>query len=142
MTNEEFVDLLNRHPQPCNVTLGQTLISVDQEAGRSVSTFVAKPKFCHSKVIVQGGFLTGMVDNVMTHALFALVGLDIVVPTLEIKISFLAPAAPGIIRGEGEVIRCGKSTAFLEGTLYGEDGTKLVKASSTAKIVPKPPRDK
>lgn len=141
MTNEEFVDLLNRHPQPCNVTLGQKLVSVDQEAGRSVSTFIATPEFCHSNnTIVQGGFLTGMVDNVMTHALFAEAGLDIVVPTLEMKVSFLAPAGPGMIRGEGEVLRRGKYTAFLEGTLFNEEGTKLVRASATVRIVPKPPR--
>ena len=142
MTNEEFVDLLNRHPQPCNVTLGQTLISVDQEAGRSVSTFVAKPEFCHSEVIVQGGFLTGMIDNVMTHSLFAAVGLDIIVPTLEMKVSFLNPANAGIIRGEGEVIRRGKSTAFLEGTLFNEEGTMLVRGSATVRIIQKPPKTK
>ena len=141
MTNEEFVDLLNRHPQPCSVTLGQTLVSVDQEAERSVSTFVAKPEFCHSRTIVQGGFLAGMVDNVMTHALFAAMGLDFVVPTLEMKVSYLNAAGPGLIRGEGEVVRRGKSTAFLEGTLFDDEGTKLVKASATVRIVPKPPKD-
>ncbi len=142
MTNEEFVDLLNRHPQPCNVTLGGKLVSVDQDAGRAVATFVATPEFCHSKTIVQGGFLCGMADTVMTHALFALAGLDIVVPTLEIKISFLAPASPGVIRAEGEVVRRGKSIAFLEGSLFDEDGTMLVRASTTARILPKPPRKK
>tara|TARA_B100000315_G_C14321438_1_gene470963 strand:- start:55 stop:483 length:429 start_codon:yes stop_codon:yes gene_type:complete len=142
VTNEEFVDLLNRHPQPCNVTLGGELVSVDQEAGRAVATFVATPEFCHSKTIVQGGFLCGMVDTVMTQALFAQAGLNIVVPTLEMKVSFLAPGSPGVIRAEGEVVRCGKSTAFLEGSLYGEDGTMLVRASTTARIIPKSPRKK
>lgn len=141
MTNEEFVDLLNRHPQPCATTLGQTLITVDQEVGRALSTFVAKPEFCHSKIIVQGGFLTGMVDTVMTQALFAIMGLDFVVPTLELKVSFLAPANPGILRGEGEVLRHGKHTAFLEGTLFNEGGAKLVRASATVRIFPKPPRN-
>lgn len=139
MTNQEFVDLLNRDPQPCNTTLGQILISVDQVAGRSTATFVAKPEFCHSKIIVQGGFLAGMVDSVMTQALFASAGLDIFVPTLEMKVSFLNPANPGLIRGEGEVIRQGKSTAFLEGTLFDEDGKILVKGSATVKIIPKSP---
>ncbi len=140
MTNEEFIDLLNRHPQPCNITLGSVIVSVDQEAGRAVATFVAKPEFCHSEIIVQGGFLCGMVDTVMTQALFARAGLDIIVPTLEMKVSFLAPANPGVIRGEGEVVRQGKSTAFLEGSLFNEEGTLLVRASTTARIIPKRPK--
>ena len=142
MTDEEFTDLLNRHPQPCNLTLGQKLVSADQAAGRATATFVAKPEFCHSGTIVQGGFLCAMADNVMTMALFALAGLDIVVPTLEMKVSFLAAANPGVIRGEGEVVRRGKSTAFLEGSLFDADGTMLVRASATVRIIPKPPAAK
>lgn len=140
MTDEEFVDLMNRHTQPCDRTLGGNLLSIDQEAGRAVATFVATADFCHSEVIVQGGFLCGMVDTIMTYSLFAAAGLDIAVPTLEMKVSFLAPANPGTIRAEGEVVRRGKSIAFMEGSLFKEDGTLLVKASATARIIPKKSR--
>jgi len=138
VTNEEFIDLLNRHTQPCNVTLGADLVEVDRDAGTAAMTFVATRDFCHTnESIVQGGFLSGMVDTVMTHALFAHAGLDIVVPTLEMKVSFLAPGAPGTIRGEGEVVRRGKSIAFLEGSLFNGENTLLVRASATARIIPK-----
>lgn len=140
MTNEEFVDFMNDHIQACNVTLNSRVIEADQDAGRVVMTFEAGPEFCHSRnTIIQGGFLCAMADSVMTHALIAAAGLDVRVPTLELKVSFLAAGGPGPIRGEGQVLRRGRSVAFLEGSLFDEHGTLLVRASLTSKINPKKP---
>ena len=136
MTNEEFTDFMNRHLQPCNVTLNSRVIAMDQDVGRAIMTFEAKPEFCHSRnTIVQGGFLCAMIDSVMTHALIAAAGLNVRVPSLELKVSFLAATGPGLICGEGQVMRRGRSIAFLEGSLFDENKkTLLVRASSTSKL--------
>ena len=51
--------------------------------------YIAKEEMCHSGGIVQGGFVTGWIDAIMALACMAKSGSDVLVLTLEIKISFL-----------------------------------------------------
>ena len=73
-------------------------------------------------------------------ALSALIssGFESVVPTLEMKVSFYAPAMPGLIKGVGRVAKLGKTIAFLEGELCDPDGEIVAKASATARLAPLP----
>ncbi|MEC8177992.1 MAG: PaaI family thioesterase, partial [Pseudomonadota bacterium] len=56
-------------------------------------------------------------------------------PTLEIKVSMLAPARPGRILAVGRVLRRGRSVGFVEGELYDAEGRLLAAGSSTANFV-------
>jgi acyl-coenzyme A thioesterase PaaI-like protein len=58
--------------------------------------------------------------------------------SLEIKISFLQSARPGLVIAEAWIERMGKTTAFLEGRLLNEQGEVLAKGTSTARLVPLP----
>ncbi|CAN5915991.1 hypothetical protein BH11PSE3_BH11PSE3_14570 [soil metagenome] len=94
------------------------------------------PDFCHSQgQICQGGFLTGMVDTAMAHAAIAKSQFTCAVPTLELKISFLEAAGPGIVFAEGRVMRWGGSVGFLDGDIRDPAGRLIVHATSTIKIV-------
>jgi uncharacterized protein (TIGR00369 family) len=84
---------------------------------------------------VQGGFVTGMLDAAMTHAVFLLVREDIILPTLEIKVSFLEIVKSGSVFASGFVRRLGKSIVFMEGQLYNSDGDILATASATARVI-------
>lgn len=132
----EIIERLRRNRQPCIHTLGGEVIDVDPEHGRIKMRFLAKPEFCHSGDIVQGGFITGMVDSAMAHAAIVRAHFSMAVPTLELKISFFAPGRPGPLIAEGWVVRWGRSTAFLEGSLANEAGEIIAKASSTVRLVP------
>ena len=55
--------------------------------------------------------------------------------SLEIKVSFLRPATPGLIIAEAWIERRGKSIAFLEGLIRNEKGDVLARATSTMKLV-------
>jgi uncharacterized protein (TIGR00369 family) len=55
-----------------------------------------------------------------------------VLPTLEMKTSFLRPALPGTLRGIGRVIKYGRTIAFTEGELYDHENRLLAKATATA----------
>lgn len=112
-------------------TMGLTRIVEIDPAGRAVLEYEAKPEQCHSGGVVQGGFVTGWIDAAMAHAAMAIGGEDIVPMTLELKVSFLAPARPGPVFAEAWAIRHGRRTAFYEGTLKDGSGTLLAKASST-----------
>lgn len=93
--------------------------------------YQAKPEQCHSGGVVQGGFITGWIDAAMAHAAIARGGEGITPMTLELKVSFLAPARPGPVFASAWAVRHGQRTAFYEGELKDSAGTLLAKASST-----------
>lgn len=136
LRNEDILRHLRERRPPCLDTLRGELLEVDQEAGRVVMAFEAVPEFCHSGDIVQGGFITGMLDTAMANAAMARGGLAMSVPTLELKVSFFAPGHPGPLRAEAEVVRWGRSTAFLEATLFDGKAQMIARASSTVRLVP------
>ena len=117
---------------PCSSLLGWHALTI--EPGRVRVQFHASEEFCNPRGHVQGGFLAAMLDDTMGPALFTLLDEAQFAPTLEMKISFLRPAKPGRIVGEGRVVQT-RGVAFLEGTLAAENGTVLATATATARIV-------
>ena len=55
-------------------------------------------------------------------------------PTISLNVQFLAPAAPGELRGSGRVVRRGRDIAFLAGELTAPDGAIVASATATAVI--------
>lgn len=137
MDTDEFIARLNAHAPPALQTLGGSIVSYDDSTQTMVMNFHASEALCHSGDIVQGGFVTGMLDATMSHAVFAVVRKPIVLPTLEIKVSFLEIARMGDLVASGTVVRLGKSVVFLEGQLKDPEGKLLATASSTARILHK-----
>jgi uncharacterized protein (TIGR00369 family) len=117
--------------------LGMEKVVDRGEGGRAVIHYRARLDMCHSGGIVQGGFVTGWIDAAMAHVVMAQ-SVDAANPlSLEIKVSFLKPATPGLIIAEAWIERSGKSIAFVEGLIRNEQGEILAKATSTMKLVQK-----
>jgi acyl-CoA thioesterase len=116
-------------------TLGQHRL-VSMQGGRAVIEYMAGPHMCHSGGVVQGGFVTGWIDAAMAHAAISLTGREIAPMSLEMKVSFFAPARPGLVIAEGWIEKRGKTTCFAEGVLKDVAGEVLAKASSTLRLVP------
>jgi acyl-CoA thioesterase len=112
-------------------TLGLVRVIEMDPTGRARLEYQAGQHMCHSGGVVQGGFVTGWIDAAMAHAAIAMGGPDIVPMSLELKVSFFAPARPGSVIAEGWVERRGRSTCFFEGRLLDPAGKVLAKASST-----------
>ncbi len=112
-------------------TLGLIRVIEMNAEGRARIAYAAGTHMCHSGGVVQGGFVTGWIDAAMAHAAIAMGGADVVPMSLELKVSFFAPARPGTVIAEAWVERRGKRTCFFEGRLLDEAGTVLAKASST-----------
>jgi len=55
--------------------------------------------------------------------------------SLELKVSFFAPARPGLVLAEAWIERAGKSTCFAEGRLLNASGEVLAKATSTIRLI-------
>ncbi len=110
------------------------------EAGKAVLRCRATMAMCHSGGVVQGGFVTGWIDAAMAHVVIARTKHELRPLSLEIKISFLKAASPGVLFAEAWIERLGRSLAFVEGRLLDEAGEVLAKGSSTVKLVPIKPR--
>lgn len=112
------------------------LIEQDPETGRSIMEYTARPDFCHSGGVVQGGFVTGWIDSAMARAAIASTKNEKSMTTLEIKISFLKAAIAGKkYRAEGWVVRAGKNVMFMEGRLLDQDGKLIAKGSATGQWI-------
>jgi len=120
-----------------NHTLGLMRRIEMSETGRAVLEYRAGLHMCHSDGVVQGGFISGWLDAAMAHAVIAQRGHDMTPMSLELKISFFAPARPGLIIAEGWVETGGRSTCFTEGRLLDGAGKVLAKASSTIRMIPR-----
>lgn len=116
-------------------TLGQRRL-VSMEGGRAVIEYAAGMHMCHSGGVVQGGFVSGWIDAAMAHAAISQFGAGMAPMSLEMKVSFFAPARPGLVIAEGWIEKAGKTTCFAEGVLRDGDGNVLAKANSTLRLIP------
>ncbi|TNE59721.1 MAG: PaaI family thioesterase [Alphaproteobacteria bacterium] len=129
------VQAILKKPSPASAALGLELTHVDVEGNRVQMVFHATEALCNKWGGIQGGMVAAMLDDAMAIAIGLSLEWGQISPTLEMKTSFLSAARPGLIRAEGWVVRRGKSVAFAEAELKGEDGTLLAKGSSTASYV-------
>ncbi len=116
-------------------TLGQVRI-VSNEDGRAVIAYEIGPQMCHSGGVAQGGFVCGWIDAAMAHASLSLAP-EMTPMSLEMKVTYFAPARPGRVTAEGWIERRGRTTCFAEGRLLDAAGKVLAKASSTIRLIPR-----
>ena len=152
MDDTERMALMNSLLPPCVRTMNGEISSWHSDSDAVSMDYRAPPEFCHSEIIIQGGFVTGMIDACMAQCCFRRHKDDglIAIPTLEIKVSFISPGNVGTLRATAWGTHFGKSTAFLQGELHqlhedhsGRDCTEggssagrlVATASSTVKLV-------
>ena len=111
------------------------LHELDREAGRAVVEFEAMQNQCHSGNVVQGGFVTGWIDNAMATASMAFTNFEKVAMSLDIKVAFYRAANPGPVIAEGWVERAGSRTIFAEGLLRTPEGEVIAKGMSTITLL-------
>ena len=69
---------------------------------------------------VHGGAIASLIDTAGDFAIIAAVGYD--VPTIDLRIDFLRPAAKGMLTATGRAIKAGRSLAVADVEVVGEDG--------------------
>ena len=141
MSGEEELEraaaIFARFPAPpCAATLGWRLIGADSEAGTVRIGFEGKRDFCNPAGFIQGGFLAAMLDDTMGPAVLVKSDGACFTPTIDLNVSFLAPARPGAFIGEGRIVQMGKTIVFLEGNLFDEEGQLVARATASARLVP------
>lgn len=119
-------------PPNCDLTLG--LRCVDKSVpGATIWEMRADERFANPAGIIQGGFLTAMLDSSMgASAVTALRGRRANVANAEMKVSFLRPAKVGtLLRCETLTTHAGSTVLFLEGKILDETGNVIASATSS-----------
>ena len=124
-----------KKPAPASSVLGLELLGCDPSAGTVQMAFEAGEHLQNKWGGIQGGMVAAMLDEAVAFA--AGLGLDWgqIVPTLEMKTSFIEAARPGRLYAEGRCLRRGKSILFLEADLENAEGRLLARATGTASVV-------
>ena len=119
--------------------LGGSVTELDMDLQHAIFTFSVPLDYCHSGDVVQGGFVTAMLDAAMSHALFGTDDTISGVASLDIATQFI-----GVCRGQqplrvtGRVKKATFKTAFLEANMEDEAGTLVATAQSVAKLSRQP----
>ena len=119
-------------PPNCDLTLGMTCLD-KSVPGRTVWRVRIDERFLNPAGVVQGGFLTAMLDSAMGASAVTAVGeRKVVVANTEMKVSFLRAVSPGEeLRVTAEVLKSGRVISFLEAKITNADGALVAAASST-----------
>ena len=117
MDEQQLLDRFHSSTPGFLKRLGGRFVSVKADTATCVMAFDISKDYCHSIDVVQGGFITAMLDAAMTHAAFATSDDVANIASLEIKTTYLEPTRAGCLRVEGYVIKMGYKTAFLEGQI-------------------------
>jgi uncharacterized protein (TIGR00369 family) len=134
MNEQEFLDRVNAGAPQFLAALGGEMTAYDAATKTGTMAYNIGTDLCHSVDVVQGGFVTAMLDAAMSHAVFGTDPSIIGVSSLEIKTSFLEPTRAGKLRAVGRVIKSGYKLVFLESQLYDSQGLLTATASSVGKV--------
>lgn len=97
--------------------------------------FEGRRDFLNPAGFIQGGIQAAMLDDTMGPAVWLKSGGTLYTATIEMSLSFLAPARPGPLFGEARVLQLGGTIAFLEGSLLDAGGTVLSRATACARLL-------
>jgi uncharacterized protein (TIGR00369 family) len=80
---------------------------------------------------IQGGYITVLIDEMLSTAIASVLEEDEWAMTAEFKVSFMRVLKPGPWNGEARVQRRTRALAFLEAQITDQAGTVAVTATST-----------
>lgn len=134
--SESFFEAINSGkiaPPPCAKTLGIEIRSYDLDAYSVELAFEGRPEFANPIGIVQGGFLSAMLDDAMGLACATLLKAGEFSPTLALNVQFHRPAKIGKLEGSGRVTYRGKEILQMSSELR-QGGKMVATATATAML--------
>ncbi len=119
-------------PPNCDLTLG--LVCTEKHTpGHSTWRMDVDERFLNPAGLVQGGFLSAMLDSAMGASAVTGVGdRRVLVVNVEMKVSFLSPARAGDrLWCSAVVVKAGSAVSFLEGRITNQRDELIATGTST-----------
>jgi len=103
--------------------------------GAAVLSMQVRPDMLNGDGWLQGGVYTALVDEAMALALITVLDPGERIATISEATSFLSGVQDGTIRASGRVIRKGRSVAFTEGEVAGDNGQVLARTTASFAVL-------
>ena len=125
---------LSEPPQFLSI-LGSKGFELSEDNESITMNFDVGEELTHSSgTIVQGGFITAMLDTSMAHLIIFKMNGEYNPLTLSINVTFMAPGSPGQFTASAKVDKLGKSISFTSANLH-QHGKLIATATATNKLV-------
>ena len=134
MSSDDSVERMNADAPAVIRTLKGRVVAFAPERQELRMQFEIGLEFCHTVDIVQGGFITAMLDASMAHVVLAAEHFKVRVSSIDINVSFLRPARAGDYTAVGSIHKAGRTVAFLKAELYSAKGELVATATSSAHL--------
>jgi uncharacterized protein (TIGR00369 family) len=132
MGSDDIVEQFNTRQPAVIKTLKGRVLAFALERKELRMEFDIGVEFCHTVDIVQGGFITAMLDASMAHVVMAVEPAKVRVSSIDITVSFLRPARAGRFTAVGSIVKTGRTVAFLKAVLFTDHGELVATATSSA----------
>ena len=112
---------------------------LDWSPGGTTIEWDAPQEYCFPAAggpIVQGGLVTALLDASMGGACWTVLDRDQAFLTADLRVEFLRPTRPGLLRGTGHVVRRTSRVVFCAADLHDAAGTLLATSRCTQVILP------
>lgn len=131
MTTDEIIQLLNQNKPACVQTLHGQVLAFSPEKNQLTMQFEPGLNCCHSVDIVQGGYITAMLDAAMAHMTLASEKFRVALSSIDINVSFLRPSRAGRYTAVGSIVKLGKTVGYLRAELFNDKGELTASATSS-----------
>lgn len=132
MTHDEIIKQMNQHRPACINTLKGEVLSFSAEKGELSMQFEPGLHCCHTVDIVQGGYITAMLDAAMAHVVLGVEKFQVQLSSIDINVSFLRPTRAGKYVAVGSIVKLGKNIGYLKAELFNAQGELTASATSSA----------
>lgn len=131
MTPAEIIQRFNQERPACVETLQGRVIEFIPEKNQLSMQFEPGLNCCHSIDIVQGGYVTAMLDAAMAHVTMATEKFRATLSSIDINVSFLRPTRAGKYTAVGSIVKLGKTVGYLKAELFSDQGELTATATSS-----------
>jgi uncharacterized protein (TIGR00369 family) len=129
------IQAILKRPAPAAVVLGQDILEVDAEKGFVRVAYLVAEQLANKFGAMHGGMTAAMIDDAMSLAAGVTAQWGEITPTLEMKVSYLAQAKPGMrLIAEARTVKRGRTVIFLECVLADETGKSVATGSCTVMV--------
>jgi uncharacterized protein (TIGR00369 family) len=109
------------------------------EAGTSTIEWDATEEYGFATAsghVIQGGLVTAILDSGMGGACWTVLNNDEVFLTADLRVEFLRPTRPGLLRAVGTVVRRSKRVVFCSAELFDVEGNTTAASRCTQVVLP------
>ena len=131
---QEIIEQLNQNKPACVQTLHGSVTGFKPEIGQLSMAFEPGLNCCHSVDVVQGGYVTAMLDAAMAHVVIAAESFQTNLSSIDIHVSFLRPTRAGKCTAVATIVKLGRSIGYLKAELFNVKGELTATATSSVHL--------